>query len=198
MSARPTNCKRIALRLPPSASPNTGEPRSSVRPAPQDAAHLRRAPPDPGVRVAHFSPRSGTHLARARPAAQTPPQISAQTGPGAHQSAVGPVPANQRRHERSRRYPALWAASPTPALAADPVHRPKIRSGLLFWAFAQKRSAAASAVFASRIQQHLDRYGVTLRDLVWQTDNGGEFKGDFPEALGDSQHVRIPPAAHTY
>ena len=74
----------------------------------------------------------------------------------------------------------------------------EIRSGLLFWAFAQARSAAASAVFAARIQQHLDRYGVSLRDLVWQTDNGGEFKGNFPKALGDSQHVRIPPAAHTY
>ena len=74
----------------------------------------------------------------------------------------------------------------------------EIRSGLLFWAFAQARSASASAVFASRIQQHLDRYGVSLRDLVWQTDNGPEFKGDFPKALGDSQHVRIPPAAHTY
>jgi transposase len=74
----------------------------------------------------------------------------------------------------------------------------EIRSGLLFWAFAQKRSAAASAVFAARIQQHLQRYGVCLRDLVWQTDNGGEFKGDFPKALADSQQVRIPPAAHTY
>lgn len=74
----------------------------------------------------------------------------------------------------------------------------EVRSGLLFWAFAEKRSAAASAVFATRVQQHLDRYGVSLRDLVWQTDNGGEFKGDFPQALGDSQHVRIPPAAHTY
>ena len=73
-----------------------------------------------------------------------------------------------------------------------------VRSGLLFWSFAEKRSASASAVFASRIQQHLDHYGVSLRDLVWQTDNGGEFKGDFPTALGDSQHVRIPPAAHTY
>ncbi len=73
-----------------------------------------------------------------------------------------------------------------------------VRSGLLFWAFAEGRSASASAVFASRIQQHLDRYGVSLRDLVWQTDNGGEFKGDFPKALGHSQHVRIPPAAHTY
>jgi transposase len=74
----------------------------------------------------------------------------------------------------------------------------EVRSGLLFWAFAQKRSAAASAVFAARIQRHLHRYGVSLRDLVWQTDNGGEFKGDFPQALGPSQHVRIPPAAHTY
>jgi transposase len=73
-----------------------------------------------------------------------------------------------------------------------------VRSGLLFWAFAEGRSASASAVFASRIQQHLDRYGVSLRDLVWQTDNGGEFKGDFPKVLGASQHVRIPPAAHTY
>jgi transposase len=73
-----------------------------------------------------------------------------------------------------------------------------VRSGLLFWAFAEGRSASASAVFASRVQQHLDRYGVSLRDLVWQTDNGGEFKGDFPKALGASQHVRIPPAAHTY
>lgn len=74
----------------------------------------------------------------------------------------------------------------------------EVRSGLLFWSFAQQRSASASAVFASRIQQHLARYGVSLRDLVWQTDNGGEFKGDFPSALSDSQHVRIPPAAHTY
>jgi transposase len=74
----------------------------------------------------------------------------------------------------------------------------EVRSGLLFWAFAEQRSATASAVFAARIQQHLARYGVSLRDLVWQTDNGGEFKGEFPAALIDSQHVRIPPAAHTY
>ena len=83
----------------------------------------------------------------------------------------------------------------------------EVRSGLLFWSFASRRSAAASAVFASRIQQHLERYGVSLRDLVWQTDNGSEFLGGhaedgkptgFPAALRSSQHVRIPPAAHTY
>jgi len=83
----------------------------------------------------------------------------------------------------------------------------EVRSGLLFLAFAQRRSAAASAVFAARIQRHLDRYGIELRHLVWQTDNGSEFVGGhdaqgrrtgFPAALGDSEHVRIPPAAHTY
>jgi hypothetical protein len=73
-----------------------------------------------------------------------------------------------------------------------------VRSALLFCAFAQQRSASSSAVFAARILQHLDRYGVSLRHLTWQTDNGGEFKGDFPKVPADSQHVRIPPAARTY
>src|SRR6202051_4188860 len=94
--------------------------------------------------------------------------------------------------------PHYWAQAQRLGLPIVQYTARDVRSGLLFWSFAEKRSAAASAVFASRIQQHLDRYGVSLRDLVWQTDNGGEFKGDFPKALGDSQHVRIPPAAHTY
>jgi hypothetical protein len=94
--------------------------------------------------------------------------------------------------------PRYWPQAPQFGLPAIRYTAREVRSGLFFWAFAQKRSADASAVFAARIQQHLDRYGVSLRDLVWQTDNGGEFKGDFPAALGDSQHVLIPPAAHTY
>ena len=94
--------------------------------------------------------------------------------------------------------PRYWAQAQRLHLPVVQYTAREIRSGLLFWAFAQARSASASAVFAARIQRHLDRYGVSLRDLVWQTDNGAEFKGDFPKALGDSQHVRIPPAAHTY
>ena len=83
----------------------------------------------------------------------------------------------------------------------------EVRSGLQFLAFASRRSASASACFAARIQAHLARCGVELRHLAWQTDNGGEFVGQlqndgtrsgFPAALGDSQHQRIPPAAHTY
>ncbi len=33
----------------------------------------------------------------------------------------------------------------------------EVPSGLLFWSFAERRSAAASAVFAARIQRHLNR-----------------------------------------
>jgi transposase len=93
--------------------------------------------------------------------------------------------------------PHYWAQAQQFGLPVIQYTAREVRSGLLFWSFAQQRCAAARAVFASRIQQHLDRYGVSLRDLVWQTDDGGEFKGDFPKALGDSQHERIPPAAHT-
>lgn len=83
----------------------------------------------------------------------------------------------------------------------------EVRSGLLFLAFAARRTAGASQLFAQRLQRHLARCGIDLRHLVWQTDNGSEFIGShddqgqptgFPAALGDSQHVRIPPAAHTY
>jgi len=83
----------------------------------------------------------------------------------------------------------------------------EVRSGLLFLAFASRRTAGASQLFAERVQRHLAAHGVDLRHLVWQTDNGSEFIGShdrdgrptgFPAALGDSRHARIPPAAHTY
>jgi len=103
--------------------------------------------------------------------------------------------------------PHYWPQAQQLDLPAIQYTAREVRSGLLFWAFAERRTAAASAVFAARIQQHLDRYGVSLRDLVWQTDNGSEFIGGhdkhgkptgFPAQMRDSQHVRIPPAAHTY
>jgi transposase len=85
----------------------------------------------------------------------------------------------------------------------------EVRSGLQFLALAQRRSAGASALFAYRLQSHLRACGLDLPNLVWQTDNGGEFIGElqpdgsrsgFPAAVRffGSQHERIPPAAHTY
>ncbi len=85
----------------------------------------------------------------------------------------------------------------------------EVRSGLQFLAYASRRSAQASSLFAQRIQVHLRRCGVNLQDVTWQTDNGAEFIGElqkdgsrshFPAAVTyfGSQHQRIPPAAHTY
>ena len=85
----------------------------------------------------------------------------------------------------------------------------EVRSGLQFIAFAAGRSAQASTLFAQRIQIHLQRWGINLKHLTWQTDKGSEFIGElqpdgspshFPAAVTyfGSQHERIPPAAHTY
>jgi transposase len=85
----------------------------------------------------------------------------------------------------------------------------EVRSGLQFLAYAAQRSAEASELFALRIQVHLQRCGVNLKDVTWQTDNGSEFIGElqpdgsrshFPAAVTyfGSQHERIPPGAHTY
>jgi transposase len=85
----------------------------------------------------------------------------------------------------------------------------EVRSGLQFLAYASRRSAQASTLFAQRVQVHLQRCGVHLPDVTWQTDNGSEFIGQlqpdgsrshFPAAVTyfGSRHERIPPGAHTY
>src|SRR5260370_36806472 len=86
--------------------------------------------------------------------------------------------------------PQYWLQAQRLALPPIQYTAREVRSGMLFWAFAEKRSAAASAVFAARIQQLVDRCGISLRDLLWQTDNGDEFKGIFPKAPRGRQHVR--------
>ena len=105
--------------------------------------------------------------------------------------------------------PHYWPQMKARGLPAVQYTARDIRSGLQFLAFAQRRSAGASQLFAWRIQQHLSRCGIDLKHLTWQTDNGSEFIGElqpdgtrsgFPQAVTyfGSQHERIPPAAHTY
>jgi transposase len=105
--------------------------------------------------------------------------------------------------------PHYWPQMKARGLPAVQYTAREVRSGLQFLAYASQRSAQASELFALRIQRHLQRCGVTLRDVTWQTDNGSEFIGElqpdgsrshFPRAVTyfGSQHERIPPAAHTY
>jgi hypothetical protein len=80
----------------------------------------------------------------------------------------------------------------------------EVRSGLVFWAFAQCRSAAAGRLRRIPISTRI--VVASACDLAWQTDNRVEFLGSYDRkgqrsgflaALGDLQHLRIPPAAHT-
>ena len=105
--------------------------------------------------------------------------------------------------------PHYWPQMKRRGLPAVQYTAREVRSGLQFLAYASRRSAQASSLFAQRIQVHLRRCGVNLQDVTWQTDNGAEFIGElqpdgsrshFPAAVTyfGSQHERIPPAAHTY
>jgi len=105
--------------------------------------------------------------------------------------------------------PRYWPQMQAHRLPAVQYTAREVRSGLQFLAYASHHSAEASELFAQRIQIHLARWGVTLRDVTWQTDNGSEFIGElqpdgsrshFPAAVTyfGSQHERIPPGAHTY
>ena len=105
--------------------------------------------------------------------------------------------------------PHYWPQMQARHLPAIQYTAREVRSGLQFLAFADRRSAAASTLFAHRIQSHLQGCGIPLGHLTWQTDNGSEFIGElqpdgsrshFPAAVTafGSQHERIPPGAHTY
>src|SRR5260370_1523169 len=61
--------------------------------------------------------------------------------------------------------PRSWPQPPTRPLPLVEYTAREVRSGLLFWSFAQKPSAAASSVFPPRIHQHLDRWRVNLPHL---------------------------------
>ena len=105
--------------------------------------------------------------------------------------------------------PSYWPQAQRHRLPLIQYTARDVRSGLLFLAFASRRSKGASELFAQRIQTHLNRCGIDLENLAWQTDNGSEFIGElqpdgsrdgFPRAVTffGSQHQRIPPGAHTY
>src|SRR3990172_8468874 len=105
--------------------------------------------------------------------------------------------------------PSYWPQAQLHRLPVMQYTAREVRSGLLFLAFAQRRTKGASQLFAERIQTHLQRCGIDLPNLAWQTDNGSEFIGElqpdgsrdgFPRAITfcGSQHQRIPPGAHTY
>src|SRR6516164_11655706 len=107
-------------------------------------ANLRCGAPQTRVRPAHQPQCHAADLARARPAETTKEKISTQARSRVQQSAVGLIQAEQRRYQGSCRHPPLRAAGAAVSLTRHPITPREVRSGLWFWAFAEKRSAAAS------------------------------------------------------
>ena len=67
--------------------------------------------------------------------------------------------------------PPYWPQMKARGLPAVQYTAREVRSGLQFVAYASRRSAQASTLFAHRLQTHLQRCGVNLKDVTWQTDN---------------------------
>jgi transposase len=85
----------------------------------------------------------------------------------------------------------------------------EIRSGLMFLAFAQEKTAANACLFARIIASHLKACGINLEALKFQTDNGSEFIGctrqdgsrdGFEKTVASfgAVHKRIPIKAWSY
>jgi transposase len=85
----------------------------------------------------------------------------------------------------------------------------EIRSGLMFLAFANEKTASNACTFATIIANHLKDCGINMSKLRFQTDNGSEFIGCFrQDRTRDGfekivqgfgcEHKRIPPGAWSY
>jgi transposase len=85
----------------------------------------------------------------------------------------------------------------------------EIRSGLMFTGFANEKSSSNACLFARILCEHLRNWGVDMKHLKVQTDNGTEFIGCFRRdrsrdgfestiAGFGAGHKRIPPRAWSY
>jgi len=79
-----------------------------------------------------------------------------------------------------------------------------MKTGGCFFAYGHEKTLINSVLFAGYLGQHLEKYGVKLSEVVFQTDNGSEFVGSvhmkaeksvFTELIEDvfkAKHERIP------
>ena len=85
----------------------------------------------------------------------------------------------------------------------------EVRSGLMFLGYGNQKTAVNACLFARILCGHLQKCGVDMTALKFQTDNGSEFIGCFRqdrtrdgfekivEGFG-AKHKRIPPRAWSY
>lgn len=84
-----------------------------------------------------------------------------------------------------------------------------VRTGALFFTYAMEKSSTNTTMFILLLAEHLQRHGVSVADIVFQTDNGTEFttpwnslkRSPFTKAIEhiiQAQHRLIPPGAKTW
>lgn len=84
-----------------------------------------------------------------------------------------------------------------------------VRTGALFFSYAMEKSSTNTTMFLFLLAAHLSRYGVVVKEITFQTDNGTEFTtpwnsvelSAFTRAivhLLHARHVLIPPGAKTW
>ena len=81
----------------------------------------------------------------------------------------------------------------------------EVVSGACFTGYADELSKSYAVLLAEQLSAHLALHGVDLSQLVWQTDNGGEFQENKLERglpstvrLLGSDHRFIPPKRYTW
>ncbi len=84
-----------------------------------------------------------------------------------------------------------------------------VRTGALFYAYAEQKTSTATTMFLLRLGEHLQEHGVDLKTVTIQTDNGTEFASTWNslnkcvftkaiEQIWKSEHRTIPPGAKTW
>lgn len=84
-----------------------------------------------------------------------------------------------------------------------------VRTGGLWFGYAEENTSTNAALFALYLAEHLKHYGIDLKRSSFQSDNGSEFVGStkkkkrlsaFEQVLADYgiHHSRIPPHSPTY
>ena len=84
----------------------------------------------------------------------------------------------------------------------------EVSCGVQFLGFADERSIIHSELFAEYVNEHLEKYGLIIKEGIRQTDNGSEYVGSWsakkPSAYTKAieaaklTHGTIPPGAHRF
>src|SRR3989338_9492582 len=104
--------------------------------------------------------------------------------------------------------PEYWWQMRTKRLPKVQYTLREISCGVQFLGFADERSIIHSELFAEYVNEHLEKYGLIIKEGIRQTDNGSEYVGSWsakkPSAYTKAieaaklTHGTIPPGAHRF